>query len=96
MKKKIYCFVDHHIGNNYSYVAIDEDAQVVTTGIASSPDWVKCDLGIHGDPGGSHGPSRLRLYQEKYPDGYELIWVDDPFTHPETLKVLQEHQKHEQ
>lgn len=72
---KIFCFVDGGSPNWYNCVALCEDGHVVASHICSSPGWAKHDLGIESE-----------LKHDKYnahcPNGWELIWLDDPKTDP--------------
>jgi len=70
-KPKIYCFVHADNGRDwYDIVGIAEDGHVLSGHISSSVMWAKHDIGITSD-------WKHEQYKEHYPDGYELIWVDD-------------------
>ena len=72
--KKIFAFCNGGGGQCYEALSICEDGHVVAQHICSSPGWCKHDLGI-----GSTW--KHDQYSEHCPDGYELIWVDDPRGH---------------
>lgn len=80
---KIYCFVNSGKGTDWQAVmAMAEDGKVVGNHISSSKGWAKHDIGITSD--WKHDD-----YQKNYPEGYELIWLDNPET-SEELKLAYE------
>lgn len=79
-KTKIYltCFPE---GNDVVGQAVREDGTVLTGHISRSIDWAKHDLGLTST-------WKHEIYQEKCPEGYELVWVDDPHTDKRWQAVL--------
>lgn len=78
MKPKIYCWVNSGMGTDFQVVlAMAEDGHVLASHCSSSETWAKHDIGILGD-------WKHDAYAKHYPDGYELVWVDDavPGAHP--------------
>jgi len=68
---KIYCWVESIPGWGPTDVfvrAIAEDGEVIAGRLSSSVEWAKIDI--------KH-ESKLKKYEEKYPEGYTLEWVDD-------------------
>lgn len=63
--------------------AFSEDGELLAFHCSSSVNWSKHDMGLISD--WKHG-----IYKEKYPDGYELEWIDyeDLETHPGYLEAL--------
>jgi hypothetical protein len=76
VKPKIYVFVANRWGDDYSMIAVAEDGDEVAGHVSSSPDFGKWDMGL-GTSTRKHDQ-----YKAKYPDGYELEWVEDWKTHP--------------
>lgn len=84
MKTKIYCGITGSYGNgcfsDVAVTALAEDGEYLAGHISSNEDWAKNDIGYNlqgvENPRGP-GASKLKHYAEKYPDGFELIWVDD-------------------
>ena len=66
-------------------VATSEDGEVLCTHYSSGVNWSKHDMGLTSD-------WKHEIYDEKYPDGYELIWVDieDVKTHPVLSLVIED------
>jgi len=61
--------------------AVREDGTVLAGHLSSDVTWAKHDLGLTGN-------WKHEIYQEKCPEGYELIWIDDPHTDPRWQDVL--------
>lgn len=61
--------------------AVREDGVPLTSHLSSDVTWAKHDLGLTGN-------WKHEIYQEKCPEGYELIWIDDPHTDPRWQDVL--------
>jgi hypothetical protein len=77
MKPKIYIFVSGmYGGDDYCMSAVAEDGECIAGHVSSSIEWGKRDMGLNG------GTWKHDLYANKYPDGYELEWVDDWKKHP--------------
>lgn len=57
-------------GGDVQAFALAEDGEVVGGHYCSSPNFAKHDMGLHDSA--RHKPG----YALKYPDGFELIWVD--------------------
>lgn len=77
MKKKIYCFVNSGRGSDMQHViALCEDGHCLAGHLSSSEGFAKHDIGMTSDWKHDH-------YKEHCPEGYELIWVDEPGGSPE-------------
>jgi len=61
--------------------ALSEDGQGLASHLSSSIDFSKHDMGLTSDWKHDH-------YQKSYPEGYELIWVDDADTDPRWQAAL--------
>lgn len=70
-KMKIYCAVAGKYGSgDLQVVALAEDGEFVAGHMSSSVAWAKNDIGITSTRKHEH-------YQKEYPQGFELIWIDD-------------------
>lgn len=91
--KKIYGFIKDSNINGVSAFAIDGDSkEVIQSHFCSSVGFAKSDLGFskpymqtvfssnsqHSTV--SFNKERHEVYDRLYPEGYELIWVDDPYS----------------
>lgn len=75
--KKIFCFVNS--GRNTQWqmvVALCEDGHCLAQHCSSSERWAKHDIGINSD-------WKHDNYKGHCPDGYELVWLDNPSGIPE-------------
>lgn len=72
---KIFCFVNGGSPGWFSALAICEDGHCLAGHTCSSEGWAQHDLGIGSD-------WKHDKYREHCPNGFELVWVDDPKTHP--------------
>jgi len=72
-KTKIYCFINdkNYTGGDCIVIAISEEGRNLCSHLSSSIEWAKHDIGITSD-------WKHNIYKGFYPDGYELVWVDDP------------------
>lgn len=70
--------IARHVGK-----AVAEDGTDLGGRFCSSLRWVKLDMGF-GSSGGMH-----TKYAEHYPNGYHLVWVEDPDNHPELQAALE-------
>ena len=72
MKKKIFVFVNTgYTSGDVSGYALCEDGYVLTSHFSSNEPWFKHDMGITGD-------WKHDNYKKHCPEGYELIWIEDP------------------
>ena len=65
---------DSTVGGDVMGFALAEDGKCLTSHLSSNEQFSKHDLGLTSD-------WKHDKYQEHYPDGFELEWVDDPDTH---------------
>jgi hypothetical protein len=56
---------------DYLAYSLAEDGQGLCSHLSSSIGWAKHDIGFTSN-------THHDLYDECYPDGYQLIWLDDP------------------
>ena len=67
--KKIYCFVNEINSVGYIVTAYAEDGKHLAGHCSSSKGWAMHDIGINSN-------WKHDRYKEKYPKGYELIWLE--------------------
>ena len=79
---KIYCFINSSSPEWYSVLAIAENGHCLAGHASSSKYWAAHDIGMTSD-------WKHELYKEHYPNGYELVWLDDPME-DEGLKLAAE------
>lgn len=68
---KIYCFINGGSEGWYNVLALAEDGHCLAGHLSSNKYWAIHDIGINSD-------WKHEQYKEHYPDGYELVWLDDP------------------
>jgi len=56
--------------------AVAEDGTGLCSHLSSNEEWSKHDMGLTSN-------WKHDIYNKHYPDGYELVWVDDPDNSPE-------------
>lgn len=72
---KIYCWVNSGVGSDCQVVmAMAEDGTFLASHLSSNLTWAMHDIGISSD-------WKHDLYKERYPDGYELVWVENVKAH---------------
>lgn len=81
---KIFCFVNSNQTGLLLVDALAENGAFLAQHASSSKDWAKHDIGINSD-------WKHDLYRAHYPEGFQLVWVDDPKTHPELQAAYQKH-----
>jgi hypothetical protein len=75
MKPKIFCWINEGEGTDWQVVmAVAEDGCFLASHVSSSETWARHDIGLTSD-------WKHDRYQEHYPDGYELEWVENAKTH---------------
>jgi hypothetical protein len=80
---KIFCFVNSQPMPDWlNVVAISEDGDCLAGHVSSNASWAKHDIGVTSNWKHEH-------YKEKYPDGYEVIWVDNPREHKECWAAIE-------
>jgi len=84
MKTKIYlaCFGGGFRASEVIGYALGEDGQGLASHISSNVAFSKLDMGLTSDWKHEH-------YAKVYPDGYELIWIDEPDTDERWLKAIE-------
>ncbi len=71
MSAKMFCWVNSGKGSDWQVVmALAEDGTFLASHVSSSDYFAKHDIGITSD-------WKHEAYKKHYPDGYELVWVDD-------------------
>lgn len=68
---KIYCFINGGNVSWYNVAALAEDGNYLSGHLSSNEHWARHDIGITSD-------WKHEEYKKHYPDGYELIWLDEP------------------
>jgi hypothetical protein len=85
MKAQIYAFVrDKDIDGDVYVVAIGEDGTALAGHLSSSPSWARHDIGVTSTWKHEH-------YAKSYPDGFEVIWIEDPKTDPRAAAAYAKH-----
>ena len=79
---KIYCFIDDESTGLLHVVAVSAEGTAMCGHLSSSVGFAKHDIGITSE-------WKHDIYKEVYPDGYELVWVDEPYTSKEVKDALQ-------
>lgn len=80
---KIFCFINSVDSFGYFPVALAEDGTGLAGHASSNLDWAKHDIGFH-----SHW--KHENYQKHYPQGYELVWLEeDDMESPGIVKALE-------
>jgi hypothetical protein len=72
MIPKIYVFCNNCSHEWHAMLAMAEDGTVLAEHVCSSHGWASHDMGIH--PNGW----KRELYAAHYPEGFEVLWVEDP------------------
>ena len=71
MSAKIFCWVNSGKGTDWQVVmALAEDGTHLASHVSSSEGFARHDIGLTSD-------WKHEAYKAHYPDGYELVWVDD-------------------
>jgi hypothetical protein len=68
---KIYCFVNGGSPYFLNVLALADDGHVLAGHASSSEYWAMHDIGVNSD-------WKHNLYKEHFPNGYELVWLDNP------------------
>jgi len=79
---KIYCFINGGYPDMLNVIAVAEDGKVLAGHCSSHRQWAIHDIGITSDWKHEH-------YKEHYPDGYELVWLDDPANDEDFKKIIE-------
>lgn len=73
MKRNIFCWVNSGKGTDWQVVmAIAEDGTCLASHVSSSDGWARRDI---------TSPDKLAKYEAHYPDGYDVVWVDNAANH---------------
>jgi hypothetical protein len=81
--KKIFCFVNSGKGSDMQVViALCEDGHCLANHLSSNEGWARHDIGITSD-------WKHENYKEHCPDGYELVWVENPEESEDVDKAYQ-------
>lgn len=84
---KIYLFRDGSGMAGFVYgVALAENGALLTGHLSTDEDWLRHDLGLTSDWKHDH-------YRRHYPDGYELVWLDNPEADPGCRRAIALHQE---
>ena len=67
---KIYAFINEENETWKNVIAISEDGEILAHHTSTNKNWAKHDIGITSDWKHKH-------YNAKYPDGWEIIWIDN-------------------
>ncbi|MGG4266505.1 hypothetical protein [Peribacillus simplex] len=70
VKPKIYCFINGGTDYFLNVAALAEDGNHLAGHASSNGYFAKHDIGIESD-------WKHELYKKHYPNGYELVWLDE-------------------
>lgn len=73
-KPKIFCWINGKYGENFAVLAMAEDGKILAQHVSSTKEYGLHDIGINSD-------WKHDKYRKYYPDGYELVWVEDCENH---------------
>jgi hypothetical protein len=82
---KIYCWLQSSSAEWLVSASMAEDGTALCSHVSSNIAWAKHDIGIGSE-------FHHDTYRKFYPDGYELVWVDDPDEHPGLAEAYRKHQ----
>jgi len=86
-KHRIFCFINNPCAVDFLHViAMCDDGYVLASHISSSECWAKHDIGITSE-------WKHEFYNEHCPDGFELVWIDNPAGDPELAAAYVLHQE---
>lgn len=76
---KIYLFCIGYTEKDVIGAAISEDGCILTLHLSSNIEWLMYDLGLNSI-------RKHEIYQNKYRNGYDLVWVDSVTSTPEGFR----------
>ena len=79
---KIYIFKSGQLQNDVIGMALSEDGYELASHLSSNIDFLKHDMGLTSK-------WKHDTYKEHYPDGYELVWVEDWKTDPRIQAITE-------
>lgn len=84
---RIFAFVNGKWGSqDYSVTALSEDGHFLAGHICSLPAWGPHDMGANGASDWKHD-----VYAKHYPDGFEVVWVDEPKDDADVMAAYERH-----
>lgn len=98
---RIYCFINGGKGTDWvRAMAMAEDGTCLGQHVSSSDAFAAMDSGFAEAPESTIAPmawgpnlDKRRRFEEHYPEGFDLEWVDDPRTHPGLLAAYELNQQ---
>ena len=66
--------------------AIAEDGTALGGHVSSNELWAKSDMGVTTE-------RKHERYREHYPDGFEVIWVENPNEHSDFARAYMKHKE---
>lgn len=82
---RIYCFVNGGEDGWWNMVALSEDGEFLAGHVCSHPSFGPHDMGLVGE-------WKHDRYNERYPDGFELVWW--PGKPGDNADIMAAHQRH--
>jgi hypothetical protein len=80
-KPKVFCFVNSGAGTDWQHViAVAEDGEALAGHVSSSKAFAMHDITSEAKQG---------RFRAKYPDGCEVVWMDDPCNHPDFPALIE-------
>lgn len=83
-KPKIYAFCNGGSPGWFNCESISEDGVFLASHICSDPGYGPHDLGVTSD-------WKHKTYKQYYPDGYEVIWIEDTKGDPRLNEAYKKH-----
>ena len=79
----IFCFITATWEDCVGVAALAADGTFLATHISSNESFAMADIGFTAqeDGGVMQGTAKHKVYREAYPDGFTLVWVEDPSEH---------------
>ncbi len=81
---KIFCFINGGCLGFLDVVALAEDGTCLAGHLSSSIGFAKHDIGITSK-------WKHEIYEKHYPNGYELVWIDDARNSEEITNAVKLH-----
>ena len=86
-KEKIYCFINGKMALGYIVVALSESGIGLGSHCSSSVEFAKHDIGYE------NSDWKHDTYNKEYPNGWELIWVDNVENHAGLKLAIEKNKK---
>ncbi len=86
---KIYVFKANRFGpTDISCLAVADDGDELANHVSSNESFARFDMGVTSK-------NKHEIYKKKFPEGFEVIWVDDWKSHPFLSEQAKKNQEKE-